>query len=66
MSITIIQPSRSPIRTSIRALNLSRLGRDLPLLPLLILVPFIAIAVFAKLGLEAPHAEVGKLLASLS
>jgi len=41
MSVTTLQP--------IRLLNGLRIGRDLPLLPLAILVPFVFIAVFANL-----------------
>jgi len=41
MSVTTLRP--------IRALNGLRIGRDLPLLPLLILVPFVFVAVFANL-----------------
>ena len=44
MSVTTIQS----IAPAIRVLNRLRIGRDLPLLPLAILVPFVLIAVFAN------------------
>ena len=53
MSTTIIQPTRSPVSTISRALRGIRVGRDLPLVPLLILVPFVLIAVLA--GVIAPY-----------
>src|SRR5215831_8694282 len=45
MSVTTLQP----IAPAIRALKRLRIGRDLPLLPLTILVPFVLIAVLANL-----------------
>src|ERR1700676_3678225 len=48
MSITTIQPTRSAIRAISHRLNQLRIGRDLPLLPLAILVPFVLMAVFAN------------------
>src|SRR6476661_2391838 len=48
MSTSIIQPTKSAARTLSSALNRIRVGRDLPLLPLAILVPFVLIAVFAN------------------
>ena len=49
MSITTIQPPPSTIRAITRSLRNIRIGRDLPLLPLVVLVPFVLIAIFAPL-----------------
>src|SRR6185312_9425470 len=48
MSTTIIQPPNAAIRAVNLALIRLRIGRDLPWLPLAILVPFVFIAVFAN------------------
>lgn len=49
MSITTVRPPTSTIRAITLALRNIRIGRDLPLLPLAVLVPFVLIAIFAPL-----------------
>ncbi|MFI4982949.1 MAG: ABC transporter permease, partial [Nevskiales bacterium] len=48
MSITTLQPTSTAVRTISATLNRIRIGKDWPLLPLAILVPFVLIAVFAN------------------
>ena len=49
MSITTVQPPSPTIRAITLALRKIRTGRQLPLLPVAVLVPFVLIAVFAPL-----------------
>jgi len=48
MSITTIQPTGAALRALGLKLNRIRIGWDLPILPLAILVPFVFVAVFAN------------------
>jgi len=53
MSTTLLQPTNPLVRVLGGGLNRFRIGRDVPVLPLAILVPFVLIAVFA--GAIAPY-----------